>query len=321
MFDRRSFLKATGALAAASILPGLSRGNSLWGGLADKYPPVGLQTYTLNFLWSNQGANAKAVLKQIADMGIKELETATGTTTGLYYGHKPKEFATMVNDLGMKWVGNHVSGLPRTRKAPPAGAAKTTGARAGQARPPMPGGPRTNLQANMQQVVDEAAEGGCSWVICSSSAESNMDEIKKTTEIFSKTGEAAQKNKMKFAYHNHQSEFDKIDGVSAYDYVLGQTNKNEVFMELDLAWATQAGMDPVAMFKQYPGRFPLWHVKDIDPTTNRPCPIGTGKVDFKRIFENSKLSGVQHTFIEQDGAKSIDDPAASVKWLKTNIYT
>ncbi|PIQ22745.1 MAG: xylose isomerase [Cytophagales bacterium CG18_big_fil_WC_8_21_14_2_50_42_9] len=321
MFDRRSFLKATGALAVAGILPGLSRGNSLLGSLAAKYPPVGLQTYTLNFLWSEQNADTKAVLKQIADMGIKELETATGTTTGLYYGHKPKEFAAMVNDLGMKWVGNHVSGLPRTRTAPPASAAGTPGTPAAPARPPMQGGQRTNLRDNMQQVVDEAAEGGCSWVICSSSAESNMDEIKQTTEIFSKTGEAARKNNMKFAYHNHQSEFDKIDGVSAYDYILGQTNKNEVFMELDLAWATQAGMDPVAMFKQYPNRFPLWHVKDIDPTTNRPCPLGTGKVDFKRIFANSKLSGVQHTFIEQDGAKSVDDPAASVKWLKTNIYS
>jgi len=313
MFDRRSFLKATGALAAASILPGLSQGNSLLRGLAAKYPPIGLQTYTLNFLWSEQDADTKAVLKQIAGMGIKELETATGTTSGLYYGHKPKEFAAMVNDLGMKWVGNHFRGIPPARATPPMGA---TGA-----RPPMPAEQRLNLRDNLEQIVDDAAAGGCSWVICSSSAVANMDEIKKTTEVFSKAGEAARKNKMKFAYHNHQTEFTKIDGVSAYDYVLGQTDKNEVFMEVDLAWATQAGMDPVAMFKQYPNRFPLWHVKDIDPATNRPCPIGTGKVDFKRIFENSKLSGVQHTFIEQDGAKSIADPAASVKWLKTNIYT
>ncbi len=146
-----------------------------------------------------------------------------------------------------------------------------------------------------------------------------MDEIKRTTDIFAAAGEVAANQKMKFAYHNHQSEFTKIDGVSAYDYVLGQTNKNQVFMELDLAWATEAGMDPVAMFKQYPGRFPLWHVKDIDPTTKKPCPVGKGKIDFKRIFENSSLSGVQHTFIEQDGAKTIDDPASSVNWLLANI--
>ncbi|QMU28853.1 TIM barrel protein [Adhaeribacter radiodurans] len=321
MHNRRSFLKTSGALALAGLLPSISNANSLFGYLAAKYPPVGIQTYTLNFLLNGPDVDTKAVLKQIADIGVKELETATGTATGLYYGHKPKEFSAMVKDLGMTWVGNHYSGLPRTRTTPPAAASGAVGAIATPpTRPTMPGGPRTNLAENLQQIVDESAEGGCSWVVCSSSAESTMDEIKKTTEIFAKAGEAARKNKMKFAYHNHQSEFAKVDGISAYDYILTNTNKNEVYMELDLAWAFMAGMDPVAMFKQYPNRFPLWHVKDIDPTTKRPCPVGAGQFDFKRVFENSKLSGVQHTFIEQDGAKTIDDPAASIKWLKANVY-
>jgi sugar phosphate isomerase/epimerase len=301
MFDRRSFLKATGTLAAASMLPSFGCSSSILSGGKAKYPPIGLQTYTLNFLFNAKDANTADVLKQIAAIGVKELETATGTPEGLYYGYKPKEFAAMVNDNGMKWIGNHYGGLPR------------------QASNAGTGMKRVNLRDNLPQIVDDAAAGGCSWVICSSSAESDMDEIKRTTAIFAAAGERAASHNMKFAYHNHQSEFTKIEGVSAYDYVLGQTNKNQVFMELDLAWATEAGMDPVEMFKQYPGRFPLWHVKDIDPTTKRPCPVGQGKVEFKRIFENSSLSGVQHAFIEQDGAKAIADPASSVQWLKTNI--
>jgi sugar phosphate isomerase/epimerase len=301
MFDRRSFLKATGTLAAASMLPSFGCSSSILSGGKAKYPPIGLQTYTLNFLFNAKDANTADVLKQIAAIGVKELETATGTAEGLYYGYKPKEFAAMVADNGMKWIGNHYGGLPR------------------QASNAGTGMKRINLRDNLPQIVDDAAAGGCSWVICSSSAESDMDEIKRTTAVFAAAGERSASHNMKFAYHNHQSEFTKIEGVSAYDYVLGQTNKNEVFMELDLAWATEAGMDPVAMFKQYPGRFPLWHVKDIDPTTKRPCPVGKGKVEFKRIFENSSLSGVQHTFIEQDGAQSIADPASSVQWLKTNI--
>src|SRR5690606_5695164 len=310
MSNRRSFLKTTGALAAASLLPGLSRGNTLFTGLAANYPPVGLQTYSLGVLLNNKELSTKDVLKQIADIGVKELETATGSTTGLYYGHKAKEFAAMVNDLGMKWIGNHVGGLPRAPR--PAGENTRPAPSPEVAAAMAAAGQRTNLRDNLQQIVDEAAESGCTWVMCASSAISTMDEIKQTTEIFVKAGEAARKNGLKFAYHNHQSEFDKIDGISAYDYVLGNTSKDEVFMEIDLAWATQAGMDPVEMFKQYPGRFPLWHVKDIDPATNRPTSVGKGKVDFKRIFTNSQLSGVQHTFIEQDGARSITDIADSV---------
>ncbi len=311
MLNRRSFLKVSGVLSAGALLPAIGRG-MLPGSMAG-YPPPGLQTYTMNFLWNAPGADTQAVLKTISGIGVKELETATGNTDGLYYGHKAKEFAAMVNDLGMKWIGNHAGGLPRARAVPKPGA-DTAAVHA-------PRGPqRTNLRDNLQQIVDEAAEGGCSWVVCSSSAESTMDEIKMTAELFARAGEAAKKSRMKFAYHNHQTEFVKIDGVSAYDYILGQTNKEEVYMEVDLAWATQAGMDPVAMFQQYPGRFPLWHVKDLDAVTSRPCPVGKGKVDIRRVFEHAALSGVQHTFIEQDGATNVEDPASSVRWLKENVY-
>ncbi len=263
-----------------------------------KYPPVGLQVYTLNFMLNVPGVNTPAVLKQIAAIGIKELETATGAD-GLYYGQKPREFAKMANDAGLKWVGNHIGGLPKT--APGASS-------------------RRNLRDNLSEIVDDAAEGDCSWVVCSSSSITNSEEIRQTAEIFVKAGEASSKSNMKFAYHNHQSEFNQIDGISAFDYVLGNTDKTKVFMELDLAWATAAGQDPVALFTKYPGRFPLWHVKDLDKATGRPCPVGKGTVDFKRIFEHSEKSGVIHTFIEQDGAKTIADPAFSVKWLKANIY-
>lgn len=303
MSDRRAFLKASGIIALGSVvLPKWSEANYL--AYASKYPPAGLQVYTLNFLLNSPGSDTRAVLKQIADIGIIELETATGAN-GLYYGQKPKVFSDMAKDAGLTWIGNHMGGLPRTTQAPASV----------NARPRL-----RNLRDNVQEVVDDAAEGGCKWVVCSSSAISTVDEIKRTTEVFVKAGDLAATNKMRFAYHNHKSEFDKIEGISAFDYVLTQTNKRKVFMELDLAWATAAGQDPVALFKKYPGRFPLWHVKDLDKTTGRPCPVGTGVVDFKNIFANSKHSGVEHTFIEQDGAKTIDDPASSVQWLKTNIY-
>lgn len=310
MLTRRSFLKNSTTLASAALLAKAGYATRLR--MSAKYPPIGLQVYTLSSLINAPGADTRAVLQQIAAIGIKELETATGAG-GLYYGQKPKDFAAMSKDLGLKWIGNHVAGLPKApRPATASDTARTTNAPARTAS--------RNLRDNLQEIVDDAAAGGCEWVVCASSAESTMDEIKRTAEIFAKAGEAAKKSNMKFAYHNHQSEFAKVDGTSAYEYILGQTDKNEVFMEVDLAWATAAGMDPVAMFKQYPYRFPLWHVKDLDKVNKRPAPVGTGIVDFKHIFENSSLSGVQHTFIEQDGAKTIDDPADSVKWLKANIY-
>ena len=91
-------------------------------------------------------------------------------------------------------------------------------------------------------------------------------------------------------------------------------------MELDLGWATVAGMDPVALFSKNPGRFPLWHVKDIITAQKMPTEIGNGGVDFKRIFAASKESGMEYFFVEQDGANHpIESITKSYNDLTTKI--
>ena len=106
--------------------------------------------------------------------------------------------------------------------------------------------------------------------------------------MFSKSGEACKKAGVQFAYHNHTTEFDQVEGHRPFDYILANTDKDLVKMELDLAWATKANQDPVELFKQHPGRFPLWHVKDRDKNKKNTAEVGSGIVDFKRIFANAK---------------------------------
>jgi hypothetical protein len=116
MINRRTFLKSSGCIALSSVLS--VRAREINNFLALKYPPIGLQVYTLSSIINAPGADIKTVLKQIADMGIRELETATGAN-GLYYKHTARDFAAMVNDLGLKWIGNHVGGLPRSSQVAP----------------------------------------------------------------------------------------------------------------------------------------------------------------------------------------------------------
>ena len=80
-------------------------------------------------------------------------------------------------------------------------------------------------------------------------------------------------------------------------------------MELDLAWATKGGKDPVELFKQHPGRFPLWHVKDLDAKRETVLPLGEGTIDYKRIFDAAASSGMKHFFVEHDMPK---DPLVSI---------
>lgn len=65
-------------------------------------------------------------------------------------------------------------------------------------------------------------------------------------------------------------------------------------LDLDLAWATKAKQDPVELFKLHPGRFPLWHVKDLDKSTGMPTKVGKGIVDFKRAFVNVGEAGMKY---------------------------
>ncbi|MCA6456626.1 MAG: sugar phosphate isomerase/epimerase, partial [Chitinophagaceae bacterium] len=90
-----------------------------------------------------------------------------------------------------------------------------------------------------------------------------------------------------------------------------------VKMELDLGWTLKAGKDPVALFAQHPGRFHLWHVKDMDAKFEHILEVGKGNFDFKRIFDHAADSGMRYFFIEQDGApKPFENIATSYQNIK-----
>lgn len=314
MTNRRKFLQQSGMLALAGMMLPRFKANAFFENKA-AMPPIGLQLYTLGDLMTT---DPKGTLQKLAAIGYKELESA-GSSKGNFYGYKPKEFAAMVKDAGLHWRSAHVGGAPFTM-AQVMKMAKTAddSARIKGYFDKMKNAPTTlNLTDNYQQLADDAAEGGLSYLVCSSIPVGTLDEIKKAVEVFSKTGEACKNNGVQFAYHNHTTEFDEVEGHRPFDYILNNTDKDLVKMELDLAWATKAKQDPVALFKLHPGRYPLWHVKDLDKTTMNPAEVGTGVVDFKHAFDNAAESGMKYFFVEQDGApQPIQNVTNSYNYLK-----
>lgn len=307
-------MKQSGTLALTGLfLPRLLR--------AEPFPAektthsIGLQLYTLGDLMT---INPKETLQKLAVIGYKELESA-GSQKGNFYGFKPKEFASLIKDMGMNWRSAHVGGAPFTidqimRMAKTA----ADSARIQKMAERFKNMPKMlNLKDDYQQLADDAAAGEISYLVCSSIPVSTIDEIKRAVEVFNKAGEACKKNGVQFAYHNHTTEFDLVEGHRPFDYILSNTDKNLVKMELDLAWATKAKQDPVALFKLHPGRFPLWHVKDIDKATGMPAEVGTGVVDFKRAFANAGSSGMKYFFVEQDQApQPLQNVTNSYNYLK-----
>ena len=295
---RKVFIQS-GALATAGLLFGRSALGGVFSTNKLRYP-IGLQLYTLGDLMTT---DPKGTLQKLAAIGYKELESA-GSQKGNFYGLKPKELSAMIKDAGMNWRSAHVGGAGFTKEHIMK-MAKTAedSARIEKMFEKYKDAPKSlNLTENYQELADAAAEGGISYLVCSSIPVSTLDEMKTAVEVFNKSGEACKKVGVQFAYHNHTSEFDDVEGHRPFDYILANTDKDLVKMELDLAWATKAKQDPVALFNMHPGRFPLWHVKDLDKNTQNPAEVGSGTVDFKRIFDNAKASGMKYFFVEQDGA-------------------
>ena len=306
MLNRRKFLR----LAGTTALGGLALQNRVLASYLANYAfspkshAVGLQLFTLFPIMDN---DPKGYLQKVAAIGYTEIESAYSKLPG-YYGMKPAEFAAMIKDLGMSWQSHHVLGAPFHM---PANAKPMLDANG----KPMTFPPMRNLKENMQELVDEAAAGGIPYLVCANTPLHSAEEIKGSIDVLNKTGEACKKVGITLCYHNHTEEFTKVDGQVPYDVMLADLNP-DIKMELDLCWVTKAGIDPVALFQAHPGRFPLWHVKDLAKDRQGPAPVGTGVVDFRRIFAHAQDAGMQHFFVEHDMPK---DAFASITTSYNNL--
>ena len=266
---------------------------------------IGLQLFTLFPIMDD---DPRGYLQKIAAVGYTEIESAYSKLPG-YYGMKPKEFAAVIKDLGMSWQSHHVLGAPFHM---PANAKPLVDANG----KPITFPPMRNLTENMQELVDQAAEGGIPFLVCANIPLHSTEEINTSIVTLNKTGEACKKAGITLCYHNHTEEFVQIDGKTPYDRLLAELNP-DIKMELDLCWATKAGVDPVALFQAHPGRFPLWHTKDLAKDRQGPAPVGTGVVDFPRIFAHAQEAGMQHFFVEHDMApKPFDSITTSYNNLR-----
>jgi sugar phosphate isomerase/epimerase len=293
---RREFIQNSAALALGSWA--MASSFESWGMPALSFP-VGVQLYTFAKNIDNDLVN---ILKKLSEVGYTQVESFPSRKGG-YFGMKPKEFSQLVKDNGLTWRSHHQGGTPWN---PPAGANVPAN---------MP--KQITLRDNAQQVVDEVAEGGVKFLICSSIDIKTGDAVKAAVDILGKAGEIAKKAGLTFGFHNHDREFANVDGIVPYEMFLSQLNK-DIKMELDLAWVSKAKVDPVELFKKNPGRFPLWHVKDFDKEFKTLMPVGSGHIDFKRIFENAKLAGLEYPLVEHDGpANAVESVTSSINYLKT----
>jgi len=252
---------------------------------------VGVQLYTVRDDMKKDFAGSIA---KVAAIGYKEVEFAG------YFDHQPADVKALLQKDGLTAPSCHVS--------------------------------YDVVENHWPETIDAAKIIGHDYIICpwvEEKLRKSPDGWKKVAEAFNKAGEASAKAGIQFGYHNHTFEFapdPNLGGKLPYDFLLDNTNPKFVVMEMDLCWITVTGHDPVAYFAKYPGRFPLVHVKDVkeipkvtpgkadeflntDFEKNVMTAVGSGVIDWKRIFAHADEAGIKHYFVEHDAPV---DPFASI---------
>jgi sugar phosphate isomerase/epimerase len=294
MATRRDFVKSAALLSTGALLsPALLA--------AAKSKQIGLQLYTVRDAMQQ---DPMGTLAKVAQLGFTAVEGATYTGTQQFYGMAPAAFRQALRQQGLTMPSSHYM----------------LGEALDQGQPK-----QGTILHGWDRAVDDAAAAGIKYMVCAYLFENergDLDHYKLLAERLNTAGERCRKAGIQFCYHNHDFEFATLGGQLPYDVLLSQTDKRLVQMELDLYWAVKAGHDPVALFKAHPGRFPLWHVKDMAKTPPHGfTEVGNGSIDFPRIFAQAKCAGLRHFFVEQDETPGspFDSIQQSISYLRRTL--
>ena len=284
--QRRNFFKQAGLLAAVSLV----RPGALFAKPATR--KVGLQLYTLR---DYIGKDVKGVLARVARAGYGEVETYGYGAQNQFWGLAPKEFKAVLAANGLTTPSGHyeMSGFVRDGRA-----------------------------EEFKTYLEAANSCGQQYIVVPHLDEQlrrTPDDFKAVADRLNQAGELCKAAGLKLAYHNHDFEFRPVGGTALYDVLLQKTDPALVAFEMDVYWVVRAGQDPIKLLTAHPGRFPLWHVKDMDRVhPERNTEIGAGSIDFPKIFQHARVAGLQHLLMEQeyfgmDAYQSIGQSAAYIK--------
>jgi sugar phosphate isomerase/epimerase len=277
--NRRTFLEI---LTAAAVLPR----HLSWAAAEHRIEKIGLQLYTVR---DQMKADFDGTIAKVASIGYKEVEFAG------YFGRTPEQVRAVIDRNGLTSPSCHVEYAVLSDKWP--------------------------------SVIDSSKTIGQSYIVCPWIPEEirkQPDGWKRAIDTFNHAGEISKKSGIQFAYHNHWFEFLPVNGKLPYDMLLERCDPALVKMELDLCWITVAGADPLTYFNRYPGRFPLVHVKDMKKlpkvsasggqdfgdSLQDMTAVGSGIIDWKRIFAQSEKAGIKHYIVEHDKPEA---PFESIK--------
>lgn len=250
-------------------------------------------------LWSVRdamNADAAATIARLGEIGYTYVEAAS-YADGKFYGMEPAEFKGLLEQNGMSMRGSHTGiNLPKE-------------------------GEWEQAMQWWDDCIAAHKAVGAEWIVKPSmGADSyrSLDTLQLYCDYYNAIGEKCNVAGIRFGYHNHDREFTtEFDGVIFYDYLLQNTDPEKVMFELDLYWIQEGGKNAVDYFNQYPGRFELYHVKDVEELG------ASGTMDFQPAFEAAEKAGMKDYIVEVEryNFEPIVSVEKSFEFLNNAEYT
>ena len=242
---------------------------------------MSIQLYSARDLIGNAekyAQNHEAVLKALAEMGYTSVEAAN-FNDGLFYGVTPEQFRADVEAAGLKVLSSHTN-----RRL---------------SKEELTSGDLTAALAWWDAALPAHKAAGMEFVVIPSIGKpETIQELQVICNYFNAIGQKCKDAGMRFGYHNHAYEMEKVEDRIMIEYLLENTDPALVFYQVDVYWAAYGHYSPADLFNKYPGRFTLLHIKDKKE-------IGqSGMVGFDAVFGNAEVAGVEAFVVEVEGCRN-----------------
>lgn len=166
------------------------------------------------------------------------------------------------------------------------------------------------IQRAPQEVIADAKSYGTKYVVITGMHHfdySDKEAVDQLITDLNTCGRTLKEEGIELLYHNHNCEFRKIDGQTAYERIVEQTDPAYVNFEFDSYWPTEAGVNAAAWMQRLGNRMKLYHINDRGSRvsgktssilTSDSMELGYGNMDLTTMVDIAKENGVDAIVLE-----------------------